>query len=435
MHGGGNCRGSMQTAKLEPACIRICVPAPPLLFSAEVKLTRAIPVLTLLFALHGAFLPAGLAATPASRGPEGKKTAKTPPGSEIFGKPTVLDFQVLLVETNLQSLRDRPRDYTRAIVVVNGITNREVGVKLKGAAGSFRPVDDRPALTLNFDKWIQNQRVFGLRRLHLNNSVQDESRMNEYIASELFRSAGVPTPRVAWATVRINDRQLGLYVLKEAYETEFLKIYFGSAKGNLYEGGFVKDIGRDMVKESGDGPDDCSDVLALQAATLEKDSTNRWTKLQKLMDVELFANYAALSVMLADWDGYALNRNNYRLYFRPGDGRAVMIPHGMDQLFQRSDMEMDSYWNGSLAWSLFDTPQGRKLYEERCQQVFTNVFKLDHITNMIAQATVVLKEADPLVARYAKDLTDRIERRHRNLRRDPMLKPPTPATTNTVPAK
>jgi phosphate uptake regulator len=67
--------------------------------------------------------------------------------------------------------------------------------------------------------------------------------------------------------------------------------------------------------------------------------------------------------------------------------------------------------------------------------VFTNVFKLDHITNMIAQATVVLKEADPLVARYAKDLTDRIERRHRNLRRDPMLKPPTPATTNTVPAK
>jgi hypothetical protein len=54
---------------------------------------------------------------------------------------------------------------------------------------------------------------------------------------------------------------------------------------------------------------------------------------------------------------------------------------------------------------------------------------------MIAQATVVLKEADPLVARYAKDLTDRIERRHRNLRRDPMLKAPTPTTTNAVPAK
>ena len=45
--------------------------------------------------------------------------------------------------------------------------------------------------------------------------------MNEYIASDLFRAAGVPTPRVAWATVRINDRKLGLYVLKEAFETEF----------------------------------------------------------------------------------------------------------------------------------------------------------------------------------------------------------------------
>jgi len=400
-----------------------------------VKPTRAIPIFALLFALQQLFLSTSLVAANPSRNPERKKTAKASAASEIFDKPTVLDFQIQLVETNLQALRDRPRDYTYASILVNGTTYREVGVKLKGAAGSFRPVDDRPALTLNFDKKLDGQRVFGLRRLHLNNSVQDDSRMNEYVASELFRTAGVATPRVAWATVRINDRKLGLYVLKEAFETEFLKAGFGSAKGNLYEGGFVRDIGRDMVKESGNGPDDHSDVLALQAATLEKDATNRWTKLQKLMDVGLFANYAALSVMLADWDGYALNRNNYRLYFRPGDGRAVMMPHGMDQLFQRPEMEMDSYWNGSLAWSLFDTPQGRTLYEERCQQVFTNVFKLERITNLIAQATEVLKTVDPVIVPRARDLTDRIERRHRNLRRDPMLKPPPEAATNSVPAR
>lgn len=63
--------------------------------------------------------------------------------------------------------------------MVNGKTYHEVGVKLKGAAGSFRSVDDRPAMTLNFGKATEDQRVFGLRRLHLNNSVQDESRMNE----------------------------------------------------------------------------------------------------------------------------------------------------------------------------------------------------------------------------------------------------------------
>ena len=399
------------------------------------KLTRAIPLFAVLLALLAASTSTGFPAGDPPRKAGLNKPAKAPPGSEIFDKPTILDFQLQLGEANLQALRSRPRDYTFAAVVVDGTTYREVGVKLKGAAGSFRPVDDYPALTLNFDKKLDGQRVVGLRRLHLNNSVQDDSRMNEYVASELFRAAGVPTPRVAWATVRINDRKLGLYVLKEAFETEFLKTYFGSAKGNLYEGGFVRDIGRDMVKESGNGPDDHSDVLALQAATLEKDHTNRWAKLQKLMDVELFANYAALSVMLADWDGYALNRNNYRLYFRPGDGRAVMMPHGMDQLFQRPEMEMDSYWNGALAWALFDTPQGRKLYEERCQQMFTNVFRLERITNMISQATDVLRAVDPVIVPRAKDLTDRVERRHRNLRRDPMLKPPAPAATNSPPAK
>jgi hypothetical protein len=106
----------------------------------------------------------------------------------------------------------------------------------------------------------------------------------------------------------------------------------------------------------------------------------------------------------------------------------------MDQLFQRSDMEMDSYWNGSLAWSLFSTPQGQALYEERCRQVFTNVFKLERMTNLIAQAAEVLRDVDPVLATRAGDLTDRIARRHRNLRRDPLLAPPA-ATTNAAPAK
>jgi spore coat protein CotH len=304
---------------------------------------------------------------------------------------------------------------------------RDVGVKLKGAAGSFRQVDDRPAMTLHFSKWAKDQRVFGLRRLHLNNSVQDESRMNEYIGSELFRAAGVPTPRVAWATVRINERKLGLYVLKEAFETEFLRIFFDSDKGNLYDGGFVRDIEQDLVKESGKGPDDRSDLRALCAAMREKDTTKRWEKLRELLDVDLFVTYAALSVMLADWDGYPLNRNNYRVYFRPRDGRAVFMPHGMDQLFQRSDYELDASWTGSVAWSLFGTPEGQKLYEERCRQVFTNVFKLERMTNTIAQSTEVLRKVEPDIANSASDLNDRVERRYRSVRRDQLLKLP-PAT-------
>jgi hypothetical protein len=227
------------------------------------------------------------------------------------------------------------------------------------------------------------------------------------------------------------------YVLKEAFEREFLRLYFGSDQGNLYEGGFVGDIDEDLVKESGNGPDDHSDLQALRAAVEEKDLTNRWERLQQVLDVDRFTTYAVLSTMVSDWDGYALNRNNYRIYFRPEDGRAVFMPHGMDQLFQRSYQELDASWSGSVAWALFDTPQGMQLYQRRCREVFTNIFKVEWMTNLIAQATEVLQHADAHVASSASDLSYRVERRHKILRREEFLKPSSTerAKTNSIPTQ
>src|SRR4051812_4445508 len=48
-----------------------------------------------------------------------------------------------------------------------------VALHLKGAAGSFRPITDNPAMTLNFDKNVKDQKFHGLEKLSLNNSVQD----------------------------------------------------------------------------------------------------------------------------------------------------------------------------------------------------------------------------------------------------------------------
>jgi hypothetical protein len=354
------------------------------------------------------------------------------PGGAIFDSPTVLDFHLELGPTNLQFLRDHPREYTPARVVVNGKTYAEVGVKLKGAAGSFRSVDDHPAMTLSFSKFAERERFYGLSRIHLNNSVQDPTRMNEYLGSELFRAAGVPTPRVAWATVRLNDRDLGLYVLKEAFEKEFLRLYFGSSKGNLYDGGFLRDIDQDLNRESGEGKPDGADLTKLREAVNETDPAKRWERLHQILDVESFITYTALSVMLADWDGYPLNRNNYRIYFRPHDGRAVFLPHGMDQLFQRSNMEMDASWQGSVAWALFGNPQGLKLYQARCRQVFTNLFSLPSLTNRVAELSTVLAKADPHISSRADDLVYQMQSRHRTLRRDPFIQPPPPVTNNAA---
>ena len=37
--------------------------------------------------------------------------------------------------------------------------------------------------------------------------------------------------------------------------------------------------------------------------------------------------------MTWDWDGYVMNRNNYRVYHDLDTGKMVFFPHGMDQMF------------------------------------------------------------------------------------------------------
>ncbi|MBM3879761.1 MAG: hypothetical protein FJ387_08580 [Verrucomicrobia bacterium] len=388
---------------------------------------------TLTWAAAAVALSLWLAAQPPAGGPASPQPTPAPPpfglkpsrvpGGEIFDAPTVLDFHVQLGKTNLEALRHQPREYTPATVVVNGQAFTNVAVKLKGAAGSFRYVDDQPALTVHFSKWVDGRRVFGLRRLHLNNSVQDPSFMNEYIGSELYRAAGVPTPRVAWATVRLNERPLGLYVLKEAFEKEFLRTFFGGADGNLYDGGFVRDIDQDLERESGEGPTDGSDLKTLVDAAREPDLPRRWERLQEVLDVDRFIAYAALSALLVDWDGYPLNRNNYRVYFQPEDGRAVFLPHGMDQLFQRSYLELDPGWGSLLGWSLFTIPAAQQRYEDRCRELYTNVFRLDTITNLIARLAHTLRPVQPDIEPRAETLEYQVKARFRNLRCEEILKP------------
>ena len=100
------------------------------------------------------------------------------------------------------------------------------------------------------------------------------------------------------------------------------------------------------------------------------------------------------------------------------------MPHGMDQLFRRSNYDLDANWSGTMAWAIFDTPQGLALYRERCREVFTNIFNVGQITNTIARLTEVLRDADPDVVSSASDLSWRVQRRYRELCQDEFLKPP-----------
>jgi spore coat protein H len=270
-----------------------------------------------------------------------------------------------------------------------------VALHLKGSF-TFQPIDGKPSLTLNFDKFVRGQRFYGLDKIHLNNSVQDPSFLCEKLAREAFAEAGVPATRIAHARVILNGRDLGLYVLVEAYNKHFLKQHFESTKGNLYDGGSGGDISKALEVDSGDNPTDRSDLIALLAATRLTNPTQRLARLEQLLDVDRFLTFTALEVLFQHWDGYCLGPNNYRLFHDYPQDKLVFMPHGLDQILgvgQSPAPTITPHWDGLVAKALFTTAAGRRRYLERLQNIFTNQFQAERLIGKVDQMSERLHAA------------------------------------------
>jgi hypothetical protein len=268
-----------------------------------------------------------------------------------------------------------------------------VALHLKGAAGSFRGVDDKPAFTVNFGRFADGQRFHGLQKIHLNNSVQDPSYLNEFLAGELFRAAGVPAPRVTWAFVELNGRKLGLYVVKEGFTKDFLSLYFQKNNGNLYDMEPGREVTERLQKDTGSGPDDWSDLRRLADACREPDVTKLWPRLQQTLDTERFISFMAMEVITCHWDGYALARNNFRVYHDNDTGKILFFPHGTDQLFGNAGAPWKPGFAGLVAQAVMKTPEGARRYRERFQFLLTNVFQADALTNRVMEVAAALRPA------------------------------------------
>ncbi|MFN3651151.1 MAG: CotH kinase family protein [Armatimonadota bacterium] len=315
------------------------------------------------------------------------KPAPRPDASVAFFRDGVVPrIKIQVSDADLNLLRQKPREYVRCTVVENDKTTYEhVAIKLKGAAGSFRGVDDRPALTLNFDKFKDGQAFHDLDKLHLNNSVQDPTYLNELISSELFLAAGVPAARTTHARVWLNGRDLGFYVLKEGFGKDFLKRNGLDPKGNLYEGPFVQDIDGNAELDSGAGVGDRSDVKAVVDACREGDTAKRWQRLEQLVDIDKFLTFMAMELMTAHWDGYCRNRNNYRFYFDPKTGKVQFFPHGMDQMFHDPNSDILGGHGAMLAQAVMSNPEWRGRYRDRVSDLMKLFVPPDNLLKRIDQ--------------------------------------------------
>jgi spore coat protein H len=314
------------------------------------------------------------------------------PGSTVFGKPQVRHYRIELSDQAIEQLREEPKHYVRGTFHEGTQSFPDVGIRIKGGWGSFRSLDgeSKTAFTIKFNHFEKGRRFHGLRRIVLNNAVQDPSYLRESIGYSLFRDAGVPAPRINFATVGVNGKDYGLYVQVEAVTRDFLERWYDKTKGNLYEGpGDVLEW-RELDLDSNQGREDRSDLRHLARAIEEASDDDPWRSLSQFVDRNEFTRFIALEQLVAHWDGYT-QVNNYRMYQNPSTSKFEFFPHGGDQLFEESGMSIMRNQAGILARALMETKPGKESYLQVMRDILDQAWDENELKNRIAEIYLTIR--------------------------------------------
>jgi hypothetical protein len=221
----------------------------------------------------------------------------------------------------------------------------QIGIRLKYGYGSYRSFGTfenpgKSAFKLKFNTSVQGQRLDGINKLTLNNMVQDPSLVHEWASYTLFRTMGIPCPRVGYASIYINGKFWGFYLTLEPYDDVSLSWHYPRTQ-HLYEALWTDrypDIttGRaNLAFEVDEGSTTSrTDLQALENAVNNYAMTS--SQVQNVLNVQQMVTTMAVEQYLNHWDGYSSLMpwapNNYYLH-SDDDGVFELLPWGTDQTF------------------------------------------------------------------------------------------------------
>lgn len=300
---------------------------------------------------------------------------KVDPADDLFASSRVFEIALGLAPPELETLKQNEDShaYVRCTVREGGRSISEVGIHCRGNPEK-ELASGKPDFTVGFDKFVSGQKFHGLRRLTLQACREDPSYLAAPVGFEMFRQAGVPAPRCAFARVNLNGRDLGLYVIIEGVDPLFLRQNFRQPKGNLYDEGKRTDVTGKLEKDRGADPDDQSDINALATAALQTDPALRWKQLEQRLDVNRFVAFTALEVLLWQKDSYTLEARKFRIYHDPETDRLVFFPKGIERALEKTDGPILPKCKGVVAKAVLTTPEGEKLYRQTMRKLLDTVF-------------------------------------------------------------
>ena len=188
--------------------------------------------------------------------------------NRLFNKSRVHTVDIVIDDWDSFISTCESEEYSPCSVIIDGEAVRNVGIRGKGntSLSSVKNMNsERYSFKIEFDQYDSTKSYHGLDKLCLNNIIQDNTYMKDYLAYTMMYDFGADAPLCSYAYITVNGEDWGLYLAVEAIEDSFLTRNYGSNFGDLYKPdamGFGGGRGNGKNFSMGDFMDENSDEAA-----------------------------------------------------------------------------------------------------------------------------------------------------------------------------
>ncbi len=151
-------------------------------------------------------------------------------------------------------------EYVMCSLVIDNEAFKNVAIRAKGNTSLSSVAaygNDRYSFKIEFDHYSSENTYYGLDKLCLNNIIQDNTYMKDYLTYQMMNYFGVNAPLCSYVQITVNGEDWGLYLAVEGIEESFLERNYGSSYGELYKPDTTQDNDGqpDNMEEPADMPE------------------------------------------------------------------------------------------------------------------------------------------------------------------------------------
>jgi spore coat protein CotH len=321
-----------------------------------------------------------------------------------------------------------------AAISTDGHTAENVAIRYKGNSTYLATARGlKRSFKIDVNDFDPKQKFLGLKTLNLHCGVHDPSRVREALAYEVFRAAGVPAPRTAFAEVTLTvpgkyeKEYVGLYTFTEQVNKPFLKAHYKTDAGLLMKPERVRSLDylgedweryqntyqpkRDATRE------EIARVLAFLKLVNQGSDGQFAREIGNYLDVDAFLKFLAANSLVSNLDSFFTNGHNYYLYLHPETKKFHFIPWDTDlsmgnfAFFGTPEQQMDlsltkPYVQNRLADRLMAMKDVSAKYQAVAKELAATAFARDRLLKQVEAVEAVTR---PLMAKEAKAVAARRE--------------------------